>query len=671
MMNWNNLKIAHKLNYSFATFLGVFILFGSIAILEQRRIIKSATSLSSTQVPSIKKASEMERNWQSAIFNLRSYGYSKDNDYLSDGIFYLNNSKKELGELATLLQNDKSFKTKITELQSELESFSEIVMQTKNSFKDVSDAHSIMDTAYNKLRQQCAIYLELQYKKLKKDIDKGSDKHIIKRRVDKIRLMNGVMDNIDELNNLLWKAELNHKPELIKNTDDYFETIHQNIEYIRPITTKLYDIETLNTMQASSNNYKEALSILYKKWEDNHRLSSNEVMATGIALTQKLNENLFESVHKASEKNNLFARSSQRILIWGVAIVIIIGLLLSRILTNSFTRPIYQLMEYAQLQAKGKLNSSFEFNQKDEIGELAKYIHNSNEKIKQMVIKLSGLSNTINKMSQRFSNKAANLTKHSNSQASSSEELSAAMEEMSSLISLSSGNAQNMAKRGTESAEKLKLELKETQAAIEVMDQLMGKSSDIKGIAMQTNILALNASIEAAKAGNVGKGFGVVANGIRDLAAKAQQVSSEITSISSKGKEHSNIVESSIKRIYSDSQQSVTSIQDIADSAMEQESETIQITSAVSEFNNHTQRIAAMAEEISAESDILFKESIEMQEMLNFFTVQGNQIIKKKKKKKKKKSKQKPMGESRVKLGKISESVKGIKIKSPEKEVVS
>ncbi|TLX74659.1 methyl-accepting chemotaxis protein [Labilibacter sediminis] len=461
-------------------------------------IKESANTVSAEQLPTVTKVAELERNWQQAIFYLRSYGYSKKQQFLYDGLTHLQFTKNILDEIKALLVNDASLNGQLKILSSKLESFETVV------------------------------------KKAQEENSTGKSNDL---------LINDQMDN-------------------------------------------------------------------------------------GILLTQLLSESLFKKAEMAVNSNINLASNSKIILSWGVIILAIISIVASRFLTKSFTAPIYDLMTFVQQQAKGELNNEFDLDQKDEIGKLANLIHQSNQKLKDMVIKLSNVSESIKSMSDRFNNKANKLNNHSTSQASSSEELTAAMEEMASLITQNASDAKQISSLTKQSSQTLENEVSQTQQAMHIMDELIDKSVSIKEIAMQTNILALNAGIEAAKAGEHGRGFGVVAKGIRELAERAQEISSSMNEISEEGKEYSNLATNSLKKIHTESLQTAKYIQKISDSALEQQTEATQISNAVNEFNGHTQRIAIMSEDISAEAEVLRKESVDMQEMLSFFAVEGTVKIK-------------------------------------------
>ncbi len=599
-MRWKNLKIAHKLNLIFVFFIGVLILFGIMVINRMNGIIISANTLSTNQIPSLKKVADLERNWQQSIFYLRSYGYSRKEDFLYDGLTHLQFTKNILADITKQLNMDQSMQSQLKILSKELESFSAVVYDSRDSFEKISVIEENSDSIYKSSKEFCI---------------RKREQNISNTQFSKI---------LNHLNNIHSEVNISKSsfdPKTYKNIKNEFISINKLFADLNSKSSGIIDLQ--NSIKRLNANISNLITL---------RASTQSLvvdqMDNGILLTQLLSKLLFQKAEIAVNDKIEMASDSKNFLIVGLVILVIASLITSRFLSKSFTKPIYQLMKFANLQANGKLNSDINLQQNDEIGQLAACIKTSNLKIKEMVIRLAIASKSINDISTNFNDKAKTLNTHSSSQATSSEELSAAMEEMVSLITQNTDDADLIVAINRKSNETLNHEMKHTQHAMTIMDELINKSESIKDIALQTNILALNASIEAAKAGGYGRGFGVVAKGIRDLAERAQDISKEINTISSKGKEYSSLVGNSLNRIHRESQQTTEYIQKISLSVVEQQSEVSQISNAVNEFNDHTQRIAIMSEDMSVVSERLKKESIDMQQMIGFFSVEGATIIK-------------------------------------------
>jgi len=246
------------------------------------------------------------------------------------------------------------------------------------------------------------------------------------------------------------------------------------------------------------------------------------------------------------------------------------------------------------------------------------------ETITKMLIENKANGLTLDKSSDILLENVDILSKNSNDAAAALEETAAAVEEITSNIGANTGNVvkmsqhasevtksantgQNLASQTTKAMDEINEQVTAIHEAITVIDQ----------IAFQTNILSLNAAVEAATAGEAGKGFAVVAQEVRNLAARSADAANEIKALveaaTSKANNGKAIADQMIEG-YNDLNKSITStidlIKDVETSSQEQQAGIMQINDAINSLDQQTQKNASIANhtnEIAIETDIVAK----------------------------------------------------------------
>ncbi|MCG8571114.1 MAG: methyl-accepting chemotaxis protein [Spirochaetes bacterium] len=401
-----------------------------------------------------------------------------------------------------------------------------------------------------------------------------------------------------------------------------------------------------------------------------------------IVLADEAEEALHEEMKIHTEKMNQAALIGDFILIAATVISFIIAVLIALFFSNSISKKIEKLITAAKKIEEGDLEiENLNIKSKDELGQLARSFGKMKEALslkasliervanqdltievqltsekdnlgKSLIQMKNALNQVLNQVkvsaeevssgSEQVASSSQNLSQGATEQASSLEEVSSSISQISSQTRQNTDNAiqaNSLSKTSMENAEKGNVQMKEL---VDAMSQINTSSDEIKkivktidDIAFQINLLALNANVEAARAGKYGKGFAVVAEEVRNLAVRSAGAVKETTLMveeSIKNIESGNkLVEMTARQLEEivDSASKVADlVEEITSASKEQTYSLDQINDAITQIDRVTQSNTSSAEEGASAAEELASMAVQLKQMISSFQLENINVVK-------------------------------------------
>ncbi len=302
--------------------------------------------------------------------------------------------------------------------------------------------------------------------------------------------------------------------------------------------------------------------------------------------------------------------------------IYLMGIAVAFYVKHALANPLKENSEKLERIAEGDLNIDVELSDSQtELGVLNNSIFELVSNLKRIMGDIALGSDNVVNASQQISSSSEQLSQGANEQAASIEEVSSTMEQIAASVTQNADNA-NETKQASLNVNSVVGGISDqTAEAVKANETMMEAVSLIEGIALETKILALNASVEAARAGDKGKGFGVVASEMRKLADKSREKIDEITTLSNTALTTSQENNNSIIEVLPQIASTTNKVSEIAAASNEQSNGVSEVNNAIQQLSSVTQENAASSEELAGSAEELSSQAEQLREVISYFKV--------------------------------------------------
>lgn len=624
-MRFKDFPLGRKLGIGFGAIIAITAAIGIIGVMNMNTIRVESNNLSDSYVPLVRASSDIESSVLQAMYGMRGYGLSEEENFLQEAQNHFDQTLRHLTEAENIVKQSEQLSEmsdNINTSQTLLQKYNQLMEQTIEANQNLADYRTSMDMAANEFMENCIYYLGHQNQRFQNEINAGANKRRATERLNKITWINNIIDQGNEVRVANFKSQSTRSPETYQSAINTFN-IDKELTKLRQITRQQEDILALSAIEEAADNYKRAMQDFLSEWQEREQLAQqrDEAGSEVLAAASSLANEGVDNAQRVAEESKDNSRASAGVLLTGLIIALFVGIASAIGLTRIITTPIKKGVAFAEAIAKGDLTAEIKVDQQDEVGRLARSLQEMVTRLKETITGIISGADNIAAASLQMSSTSQQMSQGASEQASSAEEVSSSMEEMSANIQQNTSNAQETEKIAITATSGVREGNETSQKSVTAMKEIAEKITIINDIAFQTNILALNAAVEAARAGEHGKGFAVVAAEVRKLAERSAAAANDIDVMSRDGVAISEKAGEVLSNIVPEIEKTAHLVKEISAASMEQSSGSDQVNTAIQQLSQVTQQNAAASEELATSAEELSSQAEQLQDLVSFFRI--------------------------------------------------
>ncbi len=633
-----NLTIAKRVIGGFAITSTLLLFLGINSIFVLNGISESTTQVNQVSVPALDASAKLQQNFlQMSKTALLEY-YATDFQIIEESIAKFENQSSEFDTdfalLTEIVSQDELLLQALPRVKNSYDSFKEkadLLSHSKERTLKLADAIGTTFDDTEMAADDASVYLldfiDLNNLSVTKPAARELAAKIESSMVSVISAVTDIKKENKKLTVAVIIKELTYTQDSINESLAELITVvgNSDVEGFDDVVEQVGILNNLLTNEVSIQKLKVDW-INQRETTDRLLEETNLEISNGLAALESLAKVVKEQL--AIMKTELSEDVSDGVMSnWFVMVIsIILSVFIAFITVIRVTRPLAEVNRVITIVSTGYLTTKLDDSGTDEFGILAKNCNLLIENLRNLINGIVNRSNQLATAAEETSMVVKESTIAINDQRSQVEQAATATSEMASTsesVMERANEALSDIKHADEDAEKVKLisntnkdtilqlakEIEQASGVINDVNQhsvaIGGILDVIRGVADQTNLLALNAAIEAARAGEHGRGFAVVADEVRTLASKTQQSTEEIQSMieqlqsgSTSAVEVMNNSKEQAEKCVEQSEQATIALDSITDSVHQANDMSEQIVSAAREQNQVSSEISERLESI-------------------------------------------------------------------------